>query len=115
MKVNGKSFLSCLVLSSFPRDILPEILAQDNEFRFRAASPPFIDAYLRTFPSSHRYPICTPSPGFLDLIFLYLSRWNITGCQYYFRELMKTRTSEPVVLVRSPTLLVHGCSNAPAC
>jgi hypothetical protein len=57
------------VTSSCPRDILPEMIAQD-EFRFRAASPPFIDAYLRTFPSSHRYPICTPSPGFLDLIFL---------------------------------------------
>jgi hypothetical protein len=58
------------VTSRLPSEILPEIIAQDTEFRFRAASPPFIDAYLRTFPSSHRYPTCTPSPGLLDLIFL---------------------------------------------
>jgi hypothetical protein len=44
--------------------------ANRQQFRFRAASPPFIDAYLRTFPSSHRHPICTHSPDLFDSIFI---------------------------------------------
>jgi hypothetical protein len=44
--------------------------ATRQQFRFRAASPPFIDAYLRTFPSSHRHPICTNLPDLFDSIFI---------------------------------------------